>query len=499
MAKIEIRNLRNISHLTFEIPDRGVWLLTAANGGGKTSLLGCIRRIGQPNAFPLHFPSSLQSDRLDNHAQGSVTYEVGGETVEYAYRGERWTPRPRSNSNLLGKLGYPTVVYIGANADRITPRPEDFNTKGIRPAAKAIIDGANAIFETEKFSQLKTINLTRGTGNDAFVLALGGTPVTYHSEKHFSLGELCVLKLLKLLGDLKNNSLVVVDELEMALHPRAQVNLLKYLQEKANAKRLTVIFSTHSVTLLKTIDRKRIIYLDKLEDGSTRSLVGCFPTYALGNIASVEESLPDAMIYVEDLFARDMTNAFFELFADDRYQDPTLRPTAKVVPVGGFQEVVAFLDRNRSVLPERVVQRAVLDQDVQTESLALLRQNDAHSELAKFQRVEGQISYLPFTPEVGLMAEITQNVQGFEQSLRQRLADNQIRIGQVIQVYDRNLTGGPQRSAAKQVTTELMTFLERQTQRSRESVREHLCAVFAHRTWQANRPSMMQLFGSIFR
>ena len=117
---IEIRNLRNIAKLRFEVPDRGVWLLTAGNGAGKTSLLACIRRIGYPNAFPVHFPSSLRSTRLDNHAQGSVTYEINGDTVEYAYRGERWTPRPRSNATLLARFGYPSVTYMGATGDRTT-------------------------------------------------------------------------------------------------------------------------------------------------------------------------------------------------------------------------------------------------------------------------------------------------------------------------------------------------------------------------------------------
>lgn len=345
---VEITNLRNIRKLRFEIPDRGVWLLTAGNGAGKTSLLACLRRIGHSNAFPVHFPSSLRSERLDNHSIGIVTYEINGETVEYAYRGERWTPRPRTNSHLFQRFGYPSVTYIGATADRITPRPEDFDTRHIRAASRVIVDAANAIFETTKFSMLRTINLTRGVGNDAFVLAIDGNPQTYHSEKHFSLGELCVLKLLRLLKDVNNNSMLIVDELEMALHPRAQVKLLRYLEEQARAKSLTIIFSTHSVTLLKTIDRRRIIYLDKQDNGEIKPIYGCYPTYAIGNIASDEETLPDLMLYVEDVFARDMLSAFFEKFADQRFDDPTARPTAKIVPVGGFQEVVAFLDRNRA-------------------------------------------------------------------------------------------------------------------------------------------------------
>jgi energy-coupling factor transporter ATP-binding protein EcfA2 len=323
-------------------------------------------------------------------------------------------------------------MYIGATAERITPRPEDFEPRNLRAASAAIIDAANLIFDTGKFSMLRTINLTRGVGNEAFVLSLGGNPHTYHSEKHFSLGELCVLKLLRLLKEASNNSMIIVDELEMALHPRAQVKLLQYLEEQARVKSLTVIFSTHSLTLLKSIDRRRIIYLEKQDDGEIKPIVGCFPTYAIGNIASDEETLPDIVLYVEDVFARDALTAFFEKFADEHFSDPTARPTTKIVPVGPFSAVVAFLERNRSVLPDQVTQKAVLDNDIATDTIATWRRNNNHAQLAKFEHLANDVKFLPFTPEVGLMDHIAGNVHQFEASLRQRCADHQIRIGAVL-------------------------------------------------------------------
>lgn len=495
---IEINNLRNIQALRFDIPDSGVWLLTAGNGAGKTSLLACIRRIGHSNAFPVHFPSSLRSERLDNHASGSVTYSINGESVTYAYKGERWTPTPKKNSNLFAKFGYPTVTYIGATADRITPRPEDFAPRQIKAAPKAIIDAANDIFDTNKFSMLKTINLKRGVGNEAFVLAMGGNPQTYHSEKHFSLGELCVLKLLKHLSTLSNNSLVIVDELEMALHPKAQVRLLRYLEAQAKKKSLVVIFSTHSVTLLKAIDHRQIIYLERSE-GAVRPIVGCYPTYAIGNIASEEETLPDLMIYVEDVFARDMSMAFFGKFADAKYDDPTIRPTAKIVPVGGFKEVVAFLERNRAVLPDYCLQRAALDADVFNETLESWRRAENHAELAKFQPLSDWIKSLPFTPEIGLMEYVAANVGAVEQSLRQRCADNQIRIGDIARRYDGMLQGAPQRKSAKEASDTLIDYLARRTQRSRDSAREELCGVFASLSWDQYKVKFMQMFGAMLK
>jgi hypothetical protein len=288
--------------------------------------------------------------------------------------------------------------------------------------------------------------------------------------------------------------MIIVDELEMALHPRAQVNLLRFLENEARNKSLTIIFSTHSVTLLKSVERKRIIYLEKQDNGEVKPIYGCFPTYALGNIASDEETLPDILLYVEDTFARDALTAFFEMFADERFDDPTQRPTVKAVPVGGFKEVISFLERNRSVMPQHVVQIAVLDDDVRTETLVQWNANNNHAQLEKIQRLARNISYLPFTPEVGLITFILENQAVFEQALRLRFSDNQIRIGQILAEYDSTLIGPDQRRAAKSTVRSLLGYIEQRSQSSPDAVRERVCGVFAKTSWQKNRPDFMQLF-----
>ena len=223
LGTVEILNLSNVRSMRFDLPPAGVWLLTGANGSGKTSLLPCLRRIGNSNAFPLHFPISLQSTKLDNFDDARIIYKVSGDQVEYAYRGERWAPRPRRNSHLLAEFGYPEVIYVGVNADRITPRPDDFEPNRVRSVPVDLSEGMNAIFETAKYNDLRQMNLTRGGGNKAYLLRVPNvTPIQFLSEKQFSLGELCVLKLLNRLVAAPPNALVLIDELEMALHPRAQ-------------------------------------------------------------------------------------------------------------------------------------------------------------------------------------------------------------------------------------------------------------------------------------
>ncbi|WP_240149073.1 AAA family ATPase [Asaia sp. As-1742] len=350
-----------------------------------------------------------------------------------------------------------------------------------------------------KFSSLRTINLSRGVGNDAFVLSLGGAPATYHSEKHFSLGELCILKLLRLLKDAGNNSMIIIDELEMALHPRAQVNLLKHLERISKDKSLTIIFSTHSATLLKTINKKNIIYLDRQESGDVVPVVGCFPTYAIGSIAADEESLPDIVLYVEDTFAREVLQAFYEKFAEEKFKDPTTRPTIKIVPIGPFDAVIAFLDRNHSVLPSQVLQRAVLDYDVKDESIKTLQKSKSYAKLAQMEKNSKDISYLPFTPEVGLADYIVDNTTAFESSIRARCGDNQIRISPLTSDYDCTVSGADRRKSAKAFVEKLEKYLSNRLQKESDSVVEHICGVFANIGWPTYRRDFMELFGSVCR
>lgn len=496
---ITISNLRNIKKLCFEIPDRGVWLLTASNGAGKTSLLACIRRIGYPNAFPVHFPSSMRSDILDNNSNSTITYAVNGTEVEYAYRGQRWTPRPRNGADLLRKTGYSSVTYVGATAERITPRPEDFTPRNLRAADPNIISAANDIFGTDKFSMLKTINLTRGAGNGAFVLALGSTKQAYHSEKNFSLGELCILKLLRLLNEVGKDSMIIIDELELALHPSAQVNLLRYLEKQSEEKSITVIFSTHSVTLLKSIKHNNIIYLEKKEDGETRSIVGCFPTYAIGNLASEEEALPDFIFYVEDLFARDILYSFTEIFLSDKYKDPVNKPTVKIIPIGAFDAVVAFLDRSRTILPAYVKQKAILDNDVKTETIPSWEKKSNHSQLAKFNKNIDGIKFLPFTPEVGVFDYIVDNIDIFQNKLRECFGDNYIQINQIVRnnTTYHTLTGSKRRQSAKKDLGKIIEYLVERSSRPSDAVQAQLCGIFAREAWSRYRKEFMELLGPV--
>lgn len=494
---IHIRKLKNIQELHFEIPGPGVHLLSGTNGSGKTSVLACLQRIGHSTAFARHFAVSQHSTALDNFDGAEVTYTLGVAHVTYSYGGERWVPHPRAQNRLLGQFGYPSVIYIGATADRITPRPEDFQPSRVRPAHVDIRDAANRIFSTTKFDGLRTINLTRGAGNPAFVLQASPPPgAKYFSERNFSLGELCVLKLIRSLRACPNKSLVLIDELELALHPKAQIELLGYLTEMSNVKQLTVIFSTHSASLLKRVDRRQIIFLENV-NGTVNTVVGCYPTYALGNIASEEERSPDVVLYVEDDAAVYTVDTLVRLFISARFAgQPASFPTVHVIPIGPFMSVIRFLSRSAAILPIGTRTSALLDHDVQAESVQQWTAANNFVALAEFQRLGAQIGYLPWTPEVGLVNFLTDISADAQRRIREYFSDHRLALRQQDIGQIPTLSGGEQRDACKRavknVAANIASSLPNQNM---EQVRKALFELFAKWYFDNQRASVMQLLG----
>jgi ABC-type lipoprotein export system ATPase subunit len=494
---IRIINLKSVEKLDYKVPEPGVHLLSGTNGSGKTTLLACLRRIGHGNAFQNHFLTSLHSARLDSFEAAEVTYTVNERSVTYAYAGERWVPRPRSASSLVRSFGYPDVYYAGATAARITPRPEDFRPIRMNTAPASLIEAANTIFETDRFTHLKTINLTTGNRNQAFVLAppAASQRQKYISEKNFSLGELCVLKLLRELTDCHNGSLVLIDELELALHPRAQIGLLRYLEDIAKLKALTVIVSTHSVTLLKRAKRAHITFLEKRE-GYTAVLEGCFPAYALGSLALSEERTPDVVFYVEDEAARAVLDSLVKLAIAYRFQTGTaVFPTVSVIPVGDFKNVVRFYDQNRSLLPDHVKQWIVLDQDVESESLQIMSASSSNPMRDAFFEHESTIRYLPWTPEVGLVEFLKAERTSIQQKLKAHYANAYINLPAAL--FNLSEPPGPlMRAKCKTVVKQLVTKLCEQIQHVKEdAIAIHLFSMLAEDHFKKRRNEAMQFLG----
>lgn len=225
----------------------------------------------------------------------------------------------------------------------------------------------------------------------------------YFSEKSFSLGELCALKLAIKIVAAPDNGLLLIDEVELALHPQAQVRMLKKVSEIATLKNLTVLFSTHSATIIKNSKRKQIIHLRSDNNGNIPSIFGAFPAQVLGDIAFDDELATDFVFYVEDKQARLLAGQLIGMYMAKCHPDSNCRPLYKVAPVGGFVQVLEMLNNSSAIFASYVKRYALLDEDVKTESLVAATQQQNQTLLGLFAAAADSVKFLPCTPEIGVI------------------------------------------------------------------------------------------------
>jgi energy-coupling factor transporter ATP-binding protein EcfA2 len=272
------------------------------------------------------------------------------------------------------------------------------------------------ILEDERFLGLRKANIgeTRGRSganrraNTSFFLRCRNRSTAsqsyFYTENSFSLGELFTLNMVFQIRNIPEGSLLLVDELEVALHPRVQYKLLKFLEKIALERNLTILVSTHSSSLIKSANN--LIFLEKDDSGLTNVVYNCYPTYALREVAILEDITPDYVFYVEDVMAerylRQLIQKYFQL------TQQSVMPLWKVMPIGGYPEVLKFGKKSKDyLLPDFIGQYLFLDQDVVFNKEELRAKGNARSLKEQmlwqlFQELDLRTRYLYITPELGL-------------------------------------------------------------------------------------------------
>ena len=292
--------------------------------------------------------------------------------------------------------------------------------------------------------------------------------------------------------------MVLIDELELALHPKAQVELLRYLRSFAPTKDLTIIFSTHSISLLKSVRRNDILFLDG-SGGRTVTVRGCYPAYAIGNMAYGEERAPDAVIYVEDDAAVYAAEALLQLHLYRKHgENVALRPSVQILPIGPFLSVVRHLEGSDALLAPTTRTSALLDADVRDETVASWTAANNHAMLGEFQALQGRIQYLPWTPEVGLV-EYLRLPNGFaQQHLRQHFGNHHLTVRAEDIGAIPHAAGADQRRACKTAVVNVVAhFKAFLPNRSVEEIRRSMFAVFATHHFGQHQAAVMGLFGAL--
>ena len=158
------------------------------------------------------------------------------------------------------------------------------------------------------------------------------------SQFHQGAGEDAMLDMFRLLQEIPNYSLLVIDEVENSLHPQAQRRFIKHLLNVSKSKKLQIILSTHSPFVLEELPDIARIMLVRLSN-SKEIITGISSKYALSTIDDNQH--PEQIVYMED---EEAVTLFLEILKRDSEKYPKYLQKLLIKPVGSFS-IVRILDK----------------------------------------------------------------------------------------------------------------------------------------------------------
>lgn len=204
--------------------------------------------------------------------------------------------------------------------------------------------------------------LTEAGDNDVYKFCAGGA----HNYSSFNTasGEDVLVNLLGQILHMPNDSLILIDELEVGLHPKIQRRLMDVIYIISQRQHKQFIITSHSYAVMDSVPESSRIFIQN-NAGNFVAKSGLTTYEILTRMDS--EAFPVAMVYVEDEVSRWIVdNAIAELNADN----PGFSRLVKTVIIGTANETYKyFKTRQRLSSVETLFSKAacILDGDMEKE------------------------------------------------------------------------------------------------------------------------------------
>ena len=383
--KIRFEHFRHIddAELVFKNP---VTVISGTNRSGKTSFLMAIacshyhfmrRKVENGNVVRARWSDVMRftSKDLQTH---DWTYYVSyreGSNVVVDKRGQRKLNTKKWNgvAKKEGQIGRPShegdetgryVCFIDMN--RINPGRHLSNSnfqKARFLVSRHLTKGAEIeeylSYVFEKDISVKLIC----KAEDGFVYELiaGGNYSSFNTAS----GEDAVLNMLVDILAMPNESLVLIDEIEIGLHPKLQRRLMDVIFRIARKNKIQFIVTTHSYAIMDSVEPSSRIFLD-IHNGDVEVKQDITTEEALTRIDS--ERFPRASVYVEDEISEAIVRRAVSML---NVEYPGFARLVCVVPVGSANMTYDYF-KNRQRLSDKDrfhrISLCVLDGDKRNET-----------------------------------------------------------------------------------------------------------------------------------
>lgn len=395
ILNIKIERLKHINSIDLNLPiKKGLYAITGANGTGKSSIMTVVSKVIRKSAFEV-----FQSQDYSSNSKITITYD-GKENI--------WTKANRgwscNSSDLISFEGFyeGSIIhgmrFSDANYDSLL-KAEKVNDTILTDADSFVQHNLSYILHgnTDFYKNLKRIKHKKIAQHKAFKgipYFIEGTNGTVN-QFCMSAGENMLISLLHMLNvviirraKLEDVRLILIDEIELALHPSAIMRLVDFLQKIAADYNLAIYFSSHSIELLRKIKPSNIFHLQKELDNIT-IVNPCYPSYATRDI--YQHSGYDFLILVEDVLAKYILENIID--ENTLYKSKLIN----ILPSGGWENVLRMQDdickSNLAGVGTKVL--SVLDGDVKSDFETLYKQKGLYTNLTiNFLPIQSLEKYL---------------------------------------------------------------------------------------------------------
>jgi predicted ATPase len=306
-----------------------VMAVVGENGSGKSTLLKAAASIyDQGTKDKRFYPSNFFVETVWDRIQGvSIVYRIKRgpniETFRISKPTKRWRVpdnAPKRNVYLLdisrtlpldASAGYARIARTAEAEIESNEISDDFRARLSFVLGR---DYRKARFATSDVDPKRQVGLLEREWGEL-------------SQFHQGAGEDSTLDLFRVLQGVPQNSLLIIDEVEASLHPRAQRRLVRFLLWLSRQRRVQVILSTHSPYVLEELPQEaRLLLLPGPQGLSV--VYGVSPQFAMSRLD--DEIHPDAHVFVED---RDAEIWLREILASSTQTAELLR-RIQISPVG---------------------------------------------------------------------------------------------------------------------------------------------------------------------
>jgi predicted ATPase len=348
LDSIEISGVRGWTgqRVGFPFP---ITAIVGENGVGKSTVLQCAAAVyrepgGTKDRFASDFFPDTAWEKLEGVELKATLREGQPQTITSIRKpGPRW----RGNTKRRERA----VEYV--DLSRVQPIPARVGYQRLVKSGHTEV-GASP-FAPERLARLSAI---LGRSYDLAKMALTNADKTrevpvleYHGDSysgfHQGAGETTVTELIQ--TDFPMHSLVLIDEIESSLHPRAQRRLIRDLATAARQLELQVVLTTHSPYILEELPPEARVCIIQTPAGDREVVYGVSPEFAMTKMDDVQHSECD--LYVEDGAARTMlAEILVEANAD-------LLPRSRIISFGAAsvgRALGEMVKGNRFPRPSRV-------------------------------------------------------------------------------------------------------------------------------------------------